>query len=369
MEPLAPHERVFVDTDLFEDENHGDIACEDCHGGNPDEADWDKAHEGITRDPTYPTATEACGDCHDEIDEVYPTSLHVTLAHYKTAITARADPSREVHERLEGARVKHCDSCHASCGQCHVSRPNTVGGGLLDGHLFQKRPPVREVCTACHGSRVQKEYFGEIEGLVPDIHAEKRFACSKCHSGAEMHGTGKAAANRYVVENAPRCIDCHEEVFAATSEHGDTHREHKDLVTCQVCHSQSYKNCATCHVASDPSGQPYFKNKSVWIDFTIGFNPIRSPDRPEKFTLLRHIPVDRDTFAHYVDNGLTNFDQVPTWKHATPHNIRRQTPQNKNCNNCHGKPELFLLKKNVAEVELQANKTVIVPEKDIPKRQ
>ncbi len=24
----------------------------------------------------------------------------------------------------------HCDSCHATCGECHVSQPNLVGGGI-----------------------------------------------------------------------------------------------------------------------------------------------------------------------------------------------------------------------------------------------
>ena len=55
-----------------------------------------------------------------------------------------------------------------------------------------------------------------------------------------------------------------------------------------------------------------------------------------------HIPVDPDLFAFYVKDALTNFDKVPNWKRTSPHNIQRKTWQNANCNNCHGKKELFL---------------------------
>jgi thiosulfate/3-mercaptopyruvate sulfurtransferase len=53
---------------------------------------------------------------------------------------------------------------------------------------------------------------------------------------------------------------------------------------------------------------------------------------------------------------------------ATPHNIRRQTPQNKTCNGCHGNTDLFLGEKDVKAQYLKANKKVIVPPELIPKK-
>ncbi len=47
MEPLAPHEKILVDSKILEDENHGEMACVDCHGGNPDDPNWKTAHEGV----------------------------------------------------------------------------------------------------------------------------------------------------------------------------------------------------------------------------------------------------------------------------------------------------------------------------------
>jgi hypothetical protein len=161
VEPLAPHEKVFVDSDILDDENHGEIACHECHGGNPDDPDWKTAHEGVVKDPTYPDATTACGDCHDEVNENYQDSIHVTLRPYRLKIDKRASTDPVVRDKVEHAMGTHCYHCHSSCGQCHISRPTSVDGGFLDGHLFQRKPPMQEVCTACHGSRIQKEYFGD----------------------------------------------------------------------------------------------------------------------------------------------------------------------------------------------------------------
>jgi thiosulfate/3-mercaptopyruvate sulfurtransferase len=83
---------------------------------------------------------------------------------------------------------------------------------------------------------------------------------------------------------------------------------------------------------------------------------------------VRHVPVDQDSFKFYVENGLKNFDRLPTWTMATPHNIRRQTPQNKECNACHGNTQLFLNNTDVEQKYSNANKFVIVPMDRIPKR-
>jgi thiosulfate/3-mercaptopyruvate sulfurtransferase len=129
-----------------------------------------------------------------------------------------------------------------------------------------------------------------------------------------------------------------------------------------------YKNCYACHVGKDDHGLKYYKTKGSMLNFKIGLNPLQSEKRPEKYVTLRHVPVDPDTFRFYVKNGLSKFDALPTWKLATPHNIRRQTPQNKTCNGCHGNTDLFLGEKDVKAQYLKANKKVIVPPELIPKK-
>jgi thiosulfate/3-mercaptopyruvate sulfurtransferase len=368
VEPLAPHEKIWVDSEIAEDENHGDLTCDECHGGDPNQPDWRKAHEGVVKDPSFPDPSETCGACHDDIAEHYQKSLHMSLAPYKKIIDQRADPAKDVRAKLDEAREGHCTSCHSSCGQCHISRPESVEGGLLEGHLFQKRPPMQLVCTACHGSRIEKEYLGKNKGIKPDIHKQKYFKCNKCHKAEEMHGDGKDYANRYEVENGPKCLDCHESIYDPKSKNAKNHWIHKDQVSCHVCHAQPYKNCYACHVGKDKKGFTYFKTQGSFINFKIGLNPLRSEKRPEQFVTLRHVPVDQATFSFYVKDALSNFDALPTWKLATPHNIQRTTPQNKTCNACHGNENLFLQAVDVKEAYKSANKGVIVPPEMIPEK-
>jgi thiosulfate/3-mercaptopyruvate sulfurtransferase len=98
------------------------------------------------------------------------------------------------------------------------------------------------------------------------------------------------------------------------------------------------------------------------LDFKIGLNPRQSDERPWNYVLLRHAPVNQDIFANYGEDLLPDFDAEPTWKYTTPHNIQRITPQNTECNNCHGNPDLFLMEDDVRPEELEANQSVIVPE-------
>lgn len=370
MAQLAPHEKLFIDTDFIdEDENHGSIACNDCHGGNPDDPDWKTAHNGIVKDPSYTCPEKTCGECHDHAGKNYRNSLHYSLRPFHVNIDKRSNPDKSINKTINTAMNNHCQSCHSSCGQCHISRPESVEGGLLDGHLFQKRPPMKETCTACHGSRIGDEYFGKHKGLKQDIHCQKYMKCEKCHTADEMHGDGKAYNSRYDVENGPKCLDCHKSIYSKKAENRANHLLHKDKVNCNVCHSQSYRNCYSCHVGRDNKGITYFKTKPSTLNFKIGLNPKKSSKKPERFVILRHVPVNKNLFDFYVKDGLTQFDSNPTWKMATPHNIRRKTEQNSSCNNCHGNNSLFLLEKDVSEEERKANRNVIVPESLIPGKQ
>ncbi|NVM23133.1 MAG: hypothetical protein HWN68_15285 [Desulfobacterales bacterium] len=368
MAPLAPHEKVFVDSSIAEDENHGKIGCHECHGGDPNDPDWKTAHIGVAKDPSYPDPSGACGACHADIAKNYNSSLHVSLAPFKKMIDTRANVDKAVYAKVDAARQTHCKACHSSCGQCHISRPESVEGGLLDGHLYQKTPPMRLVCTACHGSRIQREYFGKNKGIPADIHRQKYFKCNRCHTADEMHGDGKDYSSRYQVENGPKCVNCHKDIYHGKSKNAKQHKIHKDRVSCHVCHSMPYKNCYGCHVSKDQPCPKFFEIEETDIDFKIGLNPLQSDRRPEKFVTVRHVPVDRDFFKTYVENGLTNFDKLPTWKMATPHNIRRHTPQNRTCNSCHGNSKIFLLKEDVKTRYRNADRNVIVPPDLIPKK-
>ena len=181
-----------------------------------------------------------------------------------------------------------------------------------------------------------------------------------------MHGDGTPYNFWHEVKNGARCERCHQDAVGPNATI-QAYKVHDRKVSCQVCHSVPYKNAFACHVGKDAKGLAYYKTQKTELNFKIGLNPIASERRPYKFVTLRHIPVHRETFDHYVNNGLTNFDALPTWKLAIPHNIQRKTPQTASCNACHGNEDLFLLESDVPPDEREANKRVMVPKDAIPR--
>lgn len=350
-------ERVLVDEEAVTTGVHASLSCTECHGGEA-VGDFVAAHEGLVRDPSD-QPDNVCGQCHADIQESAENSLHMTLAGYDTALYSRSMP--ENHPALEEMEANHCNNCHASCGQCHLSQPTSVGGGLLEGHAVVATPPMTRTCTGCHGSRVKNEYTGRNEGFPADVHfTQARFSCVDCHTGDEMHGTDMEVAHRYEGERSLRCEDCHADL--ASGDGSMYHTTHGDKVQCQVCHSVSYKNCSSCHVQQSEEGIPYYEIDPAWMDFRIGLNPEPNEERPWEYILLRHVPVDPNSFAFYGEDLLSNFDSRPTWLPATPHNIQRNTPQTETCDSCHGNADLFLTTDAVLPEELQANQPVVVNE-------
>ena len=101
------------------------------------------------------------------------------------------------------------------------------------------------------------------------------------------------------------------------------HSVHGEKLACQVCHSVENKSCYGCHVQKNEEGAAFYKIEPAVMDFKIGLNPKKSEERPWDYVVLRHAPIDPENFAYYGDDILTNFEALPTWKYATPHNIQR----------------------------------------------
>ncbi|MGD8623356.1 MAG: hypothetical protein PVJ34_02380 [Anaerolineae bacterium] len=358
-EPPGPSawERVYLDNDAFLETLHGRYGCIACHGGRGDTNSKEAAHQDLM---ATPSTSGVCESCHEEEVTADQNSLHASLAGYRTALLARSDA--EHTGQLEEMMETHCAPCHTTtCGQCHISRLARVGGGLVAGHLFNDTQAIDQTCAGCHGSRVEGEYKGESELVPGDIHwVQGSMLCSDCHTAAEFHGTTVSLQHRYDGQPQPSCTarDCHPDVREGdgVEQHGDSHLKN---LSCQVCHSTSYTNCYGCHVSLE-DGTATYEIEPPQMAFKIGRNPLQGRYRPWKYVPVRHVPITPDSFDYYGQDLLPNFDSLPTWKYATPHNIQRTTPQTETCNACHGNADLFLTTNDVAPEELAANRRVIV---------
>lgn len=367
MPPLEVWERVFVSAKALEDIHTNFMSCIDCHGGvNVDGLDMDAkhaAHEGVVLDPSV-DALDACGMCHGDIASRQSDSLHNNLAGYDTVLYPRAP--EENHGTIEVGQSYHCDGCHTTCGQCHISRPDSVGGGFVDGHVFKRTPSMNNQCTACHGSRVKNEYTGAHEGFQADVHLRARMVCTTCHTAGELHGTDFDADNmpqhRYDGSQGPSCESCHEEQIGenATNLYHTAHGT--DLLSCQACHSVAYMNCYSCHLerTDDEYDLAYFRLEHEELAFYIGRNPLQNEDRPYEYVPVRHVPTWPGLFDYYGEDVLSNFEALPTWTYATPHNIQLRTPQTESCTACHGNDAVFLTADKVEPETLAQNAAVIL---------
>ncbi|MFC1949362.1 hypothetical protein ACFLW0_04240 [Chloroflexota bacterium] len=356
MPPLEVWEKVFLRDADFMQSTHGMVGCVICHGGDSSLESKELAHVELLADPSE----ISCITCHQDIACMNEDSLHTTLSGMKCALEARGGDMSE-GSPLTTAFENHCQECHTTCGQCHVSRPDETEGGLLSDHEFKKTPSTKYNCVACHGSRVGAEYLGENEGTPADVHwTQATMTCTACHS-KELHGSDKSATTRYDNPNAVQCEDCHQDVWTDT-EDNPQHEQHLGDLSCQVCHSVAYKNCYGCHVSIDEEGLPCRTSEPSVMDFKIGNNPIRSSERPYEYVVLRHVPTCTSTCDYYGLNLMTDFDALPTWKYATPHNIQLNTPQNASCDACHGNEDIFLTEDDVLIDELEANQGVVVEE-------
>lgn len=356
-------EKVLVDADFFEG-FHGGIGCIDCHGGQDGELTKEEAHAGMTRDPSTGSAG-ACRPCHDDTADDHAASLHATQNGYLTMF-ARREGLATASSAASAMFEARCASCHTSCGQCHVSRPTSVEGGFLDGHVFRRSPSQTDNCTACHGSRIGDEFRGVNAGYSADVHYSRGVKCYDCHSALEIHGDGTTPATHHESGNAPSCRDagCHEDLSGGAG--ATQHQIHAATVACQVCHSIAYKNCYGCHVELDRQGLEMPSR----MDFRIALNPSPTPEHPWTYVLRRHVPIRPDSFADW-GVSLPAYDSEPTWRLSSPHNIQRSTPQNASCDACHGNADLFLTPEYVQSLvqegtmvseEVDANATVVVDE-------
>ncbi len=364
MPPLEVWQKVLVKDKFLEKDVHADIGCIECHGGQPGTDDKDAAHEGMVKKVgANPAAT--CGQCHVDYAQAAQTNIHRLQTGYIDQLHKRGgdftDPT------FVRAYTNHCTGCHADCSDCHVSRPSALGGGLLSGHLFKKTASIWLTCGGCHSARIADDYKGNHEGIPPSIHWEKEgMLCGDCHTDDAAYHNGSHGGTRYEDPTAPTCIQCHEDVRPddGIAQHDQRHLE---SMACQTCHAAGqYKSCYGCHTGLDEKGLPYFTTEPSQMTFKIGHNPIPSERHPWEWVLLRHAPANQDLFAYYGENLLPGFDNLPTWKYTSPHNMRRITPQNKTCNSCHGQKALFLTEEDVVPEERAANAPVIVAPEEIP---
>jgi len=367
-----PYDRVYMGGSGFESykaTTHYTVGCVGCHNGTDFVEDKELAHSGDFISHPSMFYEDKCGSCHNAIVENFKTSIHqgtgqkrkVTI---RSGLSGPADFDLLPAHQIEGYN-SNCATCHGSCGNCHVVRPPIGGGGLAKGHEFAQTPDMISVCVTCHVSRGGHAYLGVASGTKADVHLTKMgLKCTDCHDGAELHGDGNPVDQRYAYAELPKCDDCHTGLATKNT----YHTLHYDDFNCQVCHSQNYNNCGSCHVHGEGARVPSY------MGFKIAQNPIPDIKTGFKFTLVRRTLAAPDNWEKYGVDEYANFNAFPTYNYTSPHNIlkwteRTQVAEGASCSsNCHIRnvdgllvnKNLYLFEEDLLEWEKGATASITV---------
>jgi hypothetical protein len=369
-----PYDRVYMGGDgylAFKQETHYQLGCTECHNGDGKSNKKDEAHSGDWISSPSMFAQDKCSDCHSDIVDNFETSLHNGFGQKRKVAIRSGFSGADDFDLLPAHQIegynKNCATCHASCGDCHTVRPPIAGGGLNKGHAFTKTPDMVGTCVSCHTSRGGHAYMGVASGTQPDVHLTKMgYTCLDCHTGDEMHGNGVKVEQRYAYTELPECQDCH--TTSATS--NTYHATHYDDFNCQVCHSQDYNNCASCHIGGEGARVPSY------LGYKIAANPLPDVKPGFKFALVRRTLGAPDNWKEYGVAEYPGFDDLPTYNYTSPHNILRWTTRTQVASgascaaNCHIREEdgviknrgLYLFKENLLEWEVNATTPITVDE-------
>jgi len=367
-----PYDRVYMGGDGFKAykaSSHYKTGCVGCHKGTDNTDDKTLAHSGdFIRHPSL-FSEETCGTCHKAIVDNFKTSIHHGMGQ-KRKVTLRSglsgpdDFDKLPAHQIEGYN-KNCATCHASCGECHIVRPPIGGGGLSNGHSFNKTPDMVTVCVTCHVSRGGHAYLGVASGTSPDVHLTKAgYKCIDCHNADELHGDGTKVEQRYAYTKLPTCEKCHTSIATKNTYHA----MHYKSFNCQTCHSQDYNNCGSCHIHGDGARVPSY------LGFKIAVNPLPLIKKDFDFTLVRRTLAAPDNWDKYGVPAYANFNVLPTYNYTSPHNILRWTSRTKitsgqSCySNCHIRNEggtlvnknLYLFADDLLAWEAVASASIVV---------
>ena len=152
------HPKLFNYFSEFDNSVHGvaGLSCVDCHGGDSDTQDLEKAHAHVLEPVKYDQIPVTCGQCHTEQRDAFVTSNH-----YK---------------------ILEKDGTAPNCATCH--------GAMEMDFIFVTR--VKSTCVFCHN---------EESGVLPEVPGKADLVLNKINiikgyrSFVNTHGKDRELAS------------------------------------------------------------------------------------------------------------------------------------------------------------------------------
>lgn len=289
-----------------------EVGCEDCHGGDPQSRDVDRAHRGRFRSfADRGQIPNLCARCHSDPAMMRPYNLPT-------------DQFVIYEISQHGIAVARGDVRAAVCSDCHGAHD------ILSRNDPESRVHPRNIpstCGTCHADRSLMEQYG----LDPNIEAQYRSSvhgralleggntaapdCSRCHGvhGATPPGVGD-------VEKV--CGGCHQQVLRAFRE-GPHHAGMREagLAECASCHENHAIRtftaadletlCGTCHTESADETATGRKLRAM---ITATQQEIDKAE--ELIREAERIPFDMEDQRARIIQARTYLKELPTLTHG-----------------------------------------------------
>ncbi len=225
-----------VHADLLAD---ADMTCLSCHSTHKDEEEIGQFDGG-------------CGSCHDDVEEMYRTSVHRfgrLQGNEGAATCADCHGGHDVRAADDRESSVHPANIADMCGDCHGDSTMVAGNYV---RLPMALPRYQEsvhglgdadgipaaTCTDCHG--VHDLQHAQASGSTINQFNLAR-TCGECHADEQyeyeesIHGN----ALQIGIADAPTCNDCHDEHLtrAATDPASTTSPQRVARELCGDCHT------------------------------------------------------------------------------------------------------------------------------------
>lgn len=321
---------LYIDPAKFEKSVHGEMECIYCH------TDLDGAEF------PHPENLEPvdCGNCHDDIAEIYSSSLHGKAAAKGEKLAPRCWDCHGSHDILAHDNPKskvEKFNIPFMCGRCHkegtaVTRTYSIPQDSILSHyslsihgqgLLQQGLTVTAVCNDCHTSHNVLPHTDPKSSIYRDNVPK---TCQKCHGRIEQ--VHKKVINGELWEKQPNkipvCVDCHapHEIRRVLYEEG-----------------MSDEDCLKCHGKKDLTGTRDGKTVSMYVDVDSLHNSMHRQTSCAQCHTGATRSHDRPcaTVVEKVDCSICHTEAVTDFVQSTHGQlVDRGDPDAPYCTDCHG---------------------------------